>query len=71
MFLVTLGKAGAFAVLQDPDWVLDLAFRVDVTAHLNDLRGRTCLCTSCIHACKFSQGKSELYTEFKQLSSED
>ena len=34
---VTVGKADGFAMLQGPDRECDLAFRMDVMGHLNDL----------------------------------
>ncbi|XP_034547514.1 general transcription factor II-I repeat domain-containing protein 2-like [Notolabrus celidotus] len=36
-FLETVGKADEFADLQDPAWLCDFAFGVDVMSHLNDL----------------------------------
>ncbi len=36
-FLEIVGKADEFAQLQDPDWLCDFSFGVDVLSHLNDL----------------------------------
>lgn len=36
-FLVTVCNASDLAKFQDPDWMIDFAFRVDVMGHLNDL----------------------------------